>query len=138
MKPPKAPPPRPTTTREALREALLVTRETGAAASARDLAAAASISEKDVAEHLEHLARSLPRDGLKLEVNPASCLACGFAFTDRARLTAPSACPSCRSERVAPPTFAVKAGPTKPAKPAARPRARPEDDEDDDGGDDAD
>lgn len=131
MKPPPAPPPRPTTTRDALREALLVTRATGAAASARDLAAAASISEKDVAEHLEHLARSLPREGLKLEVNPASCLACEFVFTDRARLTAPSACPSCRSERVAPPTFAVKSGPTKAPK---RHHARPADD--DDGGDD--
>lgn len=134
MKPPPAPPSRPKTTREALREALLVTRDTGATATARDLATAAAISEKDVVEHLEHLGRSLPRDGLRLEVTPASCLACGFVFADRTRLSTPSACPSCRSERVAVPTFAVKGGAAKPPK---RARVRRDDDEAGEG-DDAD
>jgi predicted Zn-ribbon and HTH transcriptional regulator len=108
MKQPPEPPRRAATTREAIREALLVTRDTGATATARELATAASISEMDVVEHLEHLAYSLRREGFRLDVHPAECLACGFVFGERERLTTPSACPKCRSERVSPPTFRVQ------------------------------
>ncbi len=110
-RPPKPPPERPATARATIRETLLATRDTGSSATARDLATAAGISEKDVAEHLEHLARSLPHEGLKLAVVPAECLACGFVFRERERFTAPGACPECRSERVAPPSFRVAEGP---------------------------
>lgn len=122
-RPPKPPPARNATARSAILEALLATREANASATARELATAASISEKDVAEHLEHLARSLPHEALKLVVTPATCLACEYVFQDRGRLTTPGACPKCRSERVAPPSFRVAAGPR-----TAR-RERPRDDE---------
>lgn len=115
-RPPKPPPERRATARESIREALLATREANAAATARDLGAAAGISEKDVAQHLEHLARSLKAEGMTLEVVPAECLACEFVFRERARFTAPSACPACRSERVAPPSFRLK-GPKAPREP---------------------
>ncbi|MFO0652166.1 MAG: transcriptional regulator [Polyangiales bacterium] len=129
-RPPKPPPARAVTPRDALREALLTTRDTGATASARELASAAGLTEKDVIHHLEHLARSLPHEALKLVVEPATCLACEYVFRDRDRLTAPSACPECRSERVAPPSFKVADGPrvTKHKHPARH--------ADDDGGDD--
>jgi hypothetical protein len=127
MKQPTTPPSRSITTRDTLRDVLLVTRDTGAKATARDLATAASISEKDVAEHLEHLARSLPREGLRLEMTPASCLVCAFVFGDRTRFTVPSACPSCRSERIAPPAFAVRAAPTRPTKRPREPHAADDD-----------
>jgi predicted Zn-ribbon and HTH transcriptional regulator len=87
------------TLRRALREA---------PATARDLSALAGIREKDVAEHLGHLARSLPHDGERLVVEPASCIACGYRFTDRGRLTRPGACPSCRSTRIDPPVFRIE------------------------------
>jgi predicted Zn-ribbon and HTH transcriptional regulator len=98
----RSPPERAETVREAIRRALLA-----GPATARDLSAEVGVREKDVAEHLAHLARSLPRRGERLVVEPASCIACGYAFTDRTRLTRPGACPRCRSTRIDPPAFRV-------------------------------
>lgn len=92
--------------REALRKAL---RE--GPATARDLSALAGIREKDVAEHLGHLARSLQHGGERLAVEPARCLACGYTFAGRGRLTRPGACPSCRSTHIDPPVFRIEAIP---------------------------
>jgi predicted Zn-ribbon and HTH transcriptional regulator len=100
----RAPAARGETVRETLRKAL---RE--GPATAHDLSALAGIREKDVAEHLEHLARSLPHDGERLAVGAASCVACGHRFSDRRRLTRPGACPSCRSTRIDPPVFWIEA-----------------------------
>jgi predicted Zn-ribbon and HTH transcriptional regulator len=63
--------------------------------------------ERDVVQHLEHLARSLRGAGgvKQLEVEPAHCLACDFSFTTRERLGRPSRCPACKSERLEPPLF---------------------------------
>jgi predicted Zn-ribbon and HTH transcriptional regulator len=97
-----APAPRTATVRDALAAALR-----GGAASARDLSVRVGVREKDVAAHLEHLARSLPHRDERLEVTPASCIECGFAFRARERLTRPSACPRCRSTRIDPPLFRV-------------------------------
>jgi predicted Zn-ribbon and HTH transcriptional regulator len=104
---PAVPAPRAETVREALRRAL----RTGPA-SARDLSVEVGLREKDVAEHLAHLARSLEHRGERLVVEPASCVACGYAFRDRERLTRPGACPSCRSTRIDPPVFRIEGGET--------------------------
>jgi transcriptional regulator len=103
---PPVPGERGSTVRSALKEAL----RTGSAEelrTAKDLSAAVGIREKDVAEHLEHLERSLKPEGLRLQVEPAECLACGFVFRDRTRLTRPGACPKCRSTRIDPPAFRI-------------------------------
>jgi predicted Zn-ribbon and HTH transcriptional regulator len=99
---PPVPPPRGATVRDALGAAL---RE--APATARELSARVGVRERDVAQHLEHLARSLEHRGERLEVAPASCVECGFRFRSRERLTRPSACPACRSSRIDPPTFRI-------------------------------
>jgi predicted Zn-ribbon and HTH transcriptional regulator len=91
------------TVREAIREELL-----HGLATARDLSERVSIREKDVAEHLEHLEKSLRARGERLVVEPASCIACGYAFATRARLTRPGACPQCRSTRIDPPAFRIE------------------------------
>ena len=96
-------PERVATARSALLDALL-----GAALTAREISVRAGMSEKDVAEHLEHLERSLRREGRRLVVDPARCLACEFVFKSRARFSTPARCPECRSERVAPPAFRVE------------------------------
>ena len=44
-----------------------------------------------------------------LEVEPAQCLSCGFTFEERGRFRRPSRCPQCRSERLQPPRFWVRA-----------------------------
>jgi transcriptional regulator len=94
---------RSTTVRAALEAALRAAPEAGL--TARELSAAVGISEKDVAGHLAHLQKSLQAAGEHLEVLPAECLACGFVFRDRKRLTRPGACPQCRATRVDPPAF---------------------------------
>ncbi len=100
---PPRPPPRALTVRSALREAL---RE--GPATARDLSERAGIRERDVAGHLEHLARTLSASGERLAVDPAACLSCGYVFRGRARLARPSACPRCRSTHLSPPAFHVE------------------------------
>ncbi len=99
------PPARGSTVRGALEAALASAPEGGL--TSKDLSALVGISEKDVAEHLAHLEKSLKAQGLRLEVLPASCIRCGFAFKDRKRFTRPGACPQCRSTRIDPPAFRV-------------------------------
>ena len=63
------------------------------------------VSEKALPDALNKLARSAGRAGAPLRQTPASCLECGFEFRDRERVTSPSRCPRCRSERIAPARF---------------------------------
>jgi predicted Zn-ribbon and HTH transcriptional regulator len=102
------PPPRPAERTSTVRESL-ATALREAPATARELSTAAGVRERDVAEHLEHLARSLEAQGEALHVTPASCIACGYVFRKRDRLARPSACPSCRSTRIDPPVFSIRA-----------------------------
>jgi transcriptional regulator len=80
------------------------------ALTARELSQLCSIAEREVAPHLEHLARSLPRGGERLVSVPARCVACDFEFADRRRAARPSRCPECKSERIRPPTFRIERG----------------------------
>lgn len=74
---------------------------------AREVSAQVGIREKDVYGHLEHLQRSLQRDGRRLEVTPAECRKCGFVFAKRNRLSRPGKCPICRGESIEEPLFEV-------------------------------
>ena len=65
------------------------------------------LSEREVLHHLEHLERSLKHTSERLVVEPARCVACGFEFEDRTRLTKPGRCPACRATRIAPPRYSV-------------------------------
>ena len=98
-----APAERRATVREELAEALR-----RAPATAHDLSREVRLRERDVAEHLAHLARSLEARGERLSVEPASCIACGFVFRHRERLGRPGACPRCRSTRIDPPVFRIE------------------------------
>ena len=92
------------TVRDRIREALELRPHTSL-----QLSQAVSIPQGEVAGHLEHLARSLPHQGLVLDVDPARCVACGFEFEDRRRFGRPSRCPRCTSERIEPPRFSARA-----------------------------
>jgi transcriptional regulator len=74
--------------------------------SAREISQIVGIREKEVYDHLTHIARSAADRG-KLIVQPASCRHCGFIFKKRDRLTAPGKCFLCRSEAISPPRFAI-------------------------------
>jgi hypothetical protein len=92
------------TVRAAIREELL-----RGSATARELSERVSVQEKEIAEHLEHLMKSLRARGERLVVEPASCIACGYQFSRRTRLSRPGSCPECGSTRIDPPAFRIDA-----------------------------
>ncbi len=92
------------TDRRAVRDALLVLGPL----TVKELSAEVRLSEKTVIEHLEHLKRSARAGDFKLVVESAACLACGFIFAKRERLSTPGRCPVCQSERIRPPAFSAK------------------------------
>ncbi len=78
------------------------------ACDARFISQSLGISEKAVYDHMPHIIQTLARQGIKVKIDPASCIACGFEFTDRKRPTKPSRCPRCKKERIDPPKFRIK------------------------------
>ena len=78
------------------------------AMTALDLSQAVRTSEKDVYRHLAHIQKTVAGQGRKLSFTPCTCLACGFTFTDRRRLTKPGRCPRCRESRIDHPVFRIK------------------------------
>ncbi len=92
------------TARQALKE--LLQEE---ALSSLELSQRLSLSEKEVLEHLSHIARA-PGPGYKFQITPAVCKNCGFAFKKRDRLTTPSRCPICQHESIRRPRFALVGG----------------------------
>ena len=94
---------RSTTVRKALLEALR-----DGPITARELSSRVGVSEREVAEHLEHLERSLRHGDEKLQVQPPECLGCGFVFRKRERLTRPGACPKCRGTHIESPRFFIE------------------------------
>lgn len=101
----RAPPARAETTREALRALL---RQALQPLTLRELSQQAAVSEREVLDHLEHLERSLSRSGAELAIEPARCLACGFAFEQRTRFKKPGRCPACKATRITPPRFRIE------------------------------
>lgn len=83
--------------------ALLVER----AMTAKDISQAIGIRERDVYEHLDHIARSLSAQRKRLVVLPFRCLACGYVFEERKRYTRPGRCPSCKRAHLESPTYVV-------------------------------
>jgi len=78
--------------------------------SAKEISADVRISEKDVRGHLDHLRKTLRREGRRVAVTPAECLACGFVFRKRERFGKPGRCPVCRGESVSEPLYFVPWG----------------------------
>jgi predicted Zn-ribbon and HTH transcriptional regulator len=68
--------------------------------TARDLSQVIGIREREVYDHLPHIARSLTAQNRRLIIQPFQCLECGYVFRDRQRLTRPSRCPRCRQSRI--------------------------------------
>jgi pyruvate-ferredoxin/flavodoxin oxidoreductase len=116
----KAVPVRNVTPRAAVREALQERPLT-----ARELGKRTGLRDREVEEQLEHLARSLAREGDKLVIKPATCLACEYVFASRERWTTPSRCPKCRSERIAAPSFHLDAGRDTPVTKGHSPLGSP-------------
>jgi predicted Zn-ribbon and HTH transcriptional regulator len=81
---------------------------TGTLRSSRQLAEMLGISERQVEDHLTHVARTLARDpSRKFVVKPSACPNCGYVFRERSKLTKPSRCPNCRSEGITAPRYGI-------------------------------
>ena len=76
--------------------------------STRDLANAMGIREKEVVDHLSHIARSVAAAGKRLHIDACRCRQCGFIFKERRRFSTPSRCPQCKSTYLEPPLFAIR------------------------------
>lgn len=74
--------------------------------SALELSQHLSLPEKEVLDHLTHIARA-PGPGYHFQITPAVCKHCGFTFKKRERLTSPSRCPICRHESLRRPRFTL-------------------------------
>lgn len=72
--------------------------------SSLELSQRLSLPEKEVLDHLSHIARA-PGPGYRFQMTPAVCKHCGFAFKKRERLTMPSRCPICQHESIRRPRF---------------------------------
>ena len=75
--------------------------------SAREISVVAGVPEKEVYEHLEHIHKSIEREGGRLVMTPAECQDCGFVFKKRERLKKPGKCPVCNSESISEPHFSI-------------------------------
>lgn len=73
----------------------------------KEISQAVRIREKEIIEHLEHIARSVSKKG-HFYIEPSICRKCGFKFKDRKRLRSPSRCPVCRGEAITEPRFWVE------------------------------
>ena len=75
--------------------------------SAREISQVMGIREKDVYEHLPHIARSAAVQRKKVIILPSSCLVCGYVFKERKRFTRPSRCPRCKKSHLQEPMYRV-------------------------------
>lgn len=77
-------------------------------ATVKDVAAQFAIRHSLARDDLRHV-RESNRDAFIIE--PARCRNCGFEYSDRDRLTTPSRCPECKSERIDGPWFEIDESP---------------------------
>jgi len=76
--------------------------------SAIELSQDLGIREKEVYEHLPHIARSVATQGKKLVIQPPRCLTCGYIFAERKRFTRPSRCPQCKATHLQKPAYRIR------------------------------
>jgi predicted Zn-ribbon and HTH transcriptional regulator len=105
--PSRTAPPTPAERSSTLRQQLHALLRSESSRTARELSEELGIREREIAQHLEHLERSLKNEDERLVVEPSTCAGCGFVFRERQRLTRPGKCPRCRATRVLPPRFRV-------------------------------
>lgn len=83
---------------------------TGTRLSSHQLAQMVGISERQVEDHLTHVAKTIGRDRTRRFVlDPSRCQDCNFVFRERRRLTRPSRCPICRGEGITAPRYGIEA-----------------------------
>jgi predicted Zn-ribbon and HTH transcriptional regulator len=67
--------------------------------SVSSIARELGLKRGDVEDDLRHAIRSARASGCRVLIEPARCRSCGFTFGED-KLSKPSRCPGCRSERL--------------------------------------
>lgn len=69
-----------------------------------------NISTSDISNDLKHIRQSLRhKSELKVLFQPATCLKCGFMFTDKIKkLTKPHKCPNCKNTYIEEAVFKIE------------------------------
>lgn len=75
-------------------------------AAPRELSKRLGMKLSDVLHHLEHVRASM---GRRFIIREAYCTRCDYVFKRRKRLSTPSRCPQCKSERTEGPFFGIQA-----------------------------
>jgi hypothetical protein len=75
---------------------------------AMELSGLLSIREKEVYDHLPHIARTLASSGEKLIITPYTCLKCDYTFTGRSRFDRPGRCPRCKEGHIRMATYSIR------------------------------
>jgi predicted Zn-ribbon and HTH transcriptional regulator len=75
--------------------------------SAREISGEVGIPEKEVIEHLAHIARSVASQNKKVVIAPAICLDCKYVFENRRRFTRPGRCPQFKKSHIQSPRFHI-------------------------------
>jgi transcriptional regulator len=82
---------------------------TGTRLSSHQLAHMLCLSERQVEEHLPHIAKTVARDpSRRFILEPSVCPDCDFVFRDRTKLTRPGRCPKCRGESIIAPRYGIE------------------------------
>lgn len=102
-----AEPPTPVEEKETTRRRIRALLEEGPH-TAKELSFAIRKPEKEIANHLEHLRKSLNAEGIRLSQDPAECRGCGFVFRKRERFKSPGRCPVCKGEAISDPAFRIE------------------------------
>ncbi len=55
---------------------------------------------KTIANDLDSVRKTIKSENKRIEVNPATCMGCNYTFSGRNRISDPSKCPECHSERI--------------------------------------
>ena len=74
---------------------------------AKEISQELGIPEKEVFDHLHHIALTLDRHGKKLRIEPATCLSCGYVFRKRKRFGKPGKCPLCKGQHIREPRYHI-------------------------------
>ena len=82
---------------------------TGTRLSSHQLAQMLGIPERQVEEHLIHVAKTVAGDpSRRFILEPSVCPDCGFIFRDRTKLTRPGRCPKCHGEGLTAPRYGIE------------------------------
>lgn len=76
----------------------------------RDISKALGMKEKEVLEHLPHVAKTVDSGPgrERFVVESPECMSCGFAFKKRDKLKTPGKCPICKSEEIAETRYGIE------------------------------